>query len=352
MTSLFEPFRLRDLEFRNRVFMAPMCQYAAHDGNPGEWHLVHYGARAVGGAGMVMLEASAVTPAGRITPGDLGIWADEHIPGFAKLARFIRSQGSVAAIQLAHAGRKASCAKPMDGGKPLPSRQGGWDVVAASAIPFDQGYPIPQELDEAALGDLRQAFANAARRCLEAGFQVAEVHMAHGYLLHSFLSPLANRRTDAYGGSFENRIRFPLEVASEVRRVWPEELPVLVRISCTDWVEGGWDLPQSIRFSELLKQHGIDLIDCSSGGLTPDTPMRPDQQTSFAGIIRREAGIATGAVGAITEPNQAQAIVAEEIADAVFLGRELLRNPYWPLHAARALNAAIEWPPAYLRARI
>ncbi|NJD05284.1 MAG: oxidoreductase, partial [Methylococcaceae bacterium] len=226
------------------------------------------------------------------------------------------------------------------------------DVVAASAIPFGVGYPVPHELDDTALGELRQDFGNAARRSLEAGFQVAEVHMAHGYLLHSFLSPLANRRTDGYGGNFENRIRFPLEVAGAVRRIWPEELPVLVRISCTDWTEGGWDLAQSVRFAELLKHQGIDLIDCSSGGLTPDTPMRPEQQTPFAGVIRRDAGIATAAVGGITELKQAQDIVADEIADAIFLGRELLRNPYWPLHAARAVNAKMEWPPAYLRARI
>lgn len=352
MANLFDPFQLRHLQFRNRVFMAPMCQYAAHDGHPGEWHLLHYGARAVGGAGLVLLEASAVTPEGRITPGDLGIWSDEHIPGFAKLARCIRSHGAVAGIQLAHAGRKASCATPMMGGKPLPAGGGSWPVVAATALPFDQGYPAPRELDRSSLEHLVAEYANAARRSLEAGFQVVEIHMAHGYLLHSFLSPLANRRTDDYGGSFENRVRFPAEVAREVRRLWPEELPVFVRISCTDWVEGGWDLEQSVRFGELLGQAGIDLIDCSSGGIAPDAPMKPELQPPFAGVIRREAGIATGAVGAITDPRQAQAIIAEDQADAVFLGRELLRNPYWALHAAHALEAPIDWPPAYLRARL
>ncbi len=352
MTQLFGPFRLSQLNFRNRVFMAPMCQYAAHDGHPADWHLVHYGTRAVGGAGLVMIEATAVTPGGRITPGDLGLWSDEHIPAFLKLAEFIRAQGAIVGIQLAHAGRKASCGTPMMGGKPLLTTGGGWEIVASSALPFDQGYPTPRELDRPSLEELVVAFSEAARRSLDAGFQVVEVHMAHGYLLHSFLSPLSNRRTDEYGGSFENRIRFPLEVAREVRRIWPEELPVFVRISCTDWAEGGWDLAQSARFCASLKELGIDLIDCSSGGLLPETPMKPELQPPFAEAIRREAGIATGAVGSITEPLQAHEIIEENRADAVFLGRELLRNPYWPLHAARVLEAKIEWPAPYLRARV
>ena len=352
MTHLFDSFRLRQLNVRNRVFMAPMCQYAAHDAHPADWHLVHYGTRAVGGVGLVMIEATAVTPGGRITPGDLGFWSDEHILAFGKLAGFVRAQGAAAGIQLAHAGRKASCGTPTMGGKSLPASEGGWEVVAPFALPFDRGYPTPRELDRPSLEELVAAYAEAARRSLQAGFQVVEVHMAHGYLLHSFLSPLSNQRTDEYGGSFENRTRFPLEVAREVRRIWPEELPVFVRISCTDWAEGGWDLAQSIRFAESLKELGIDLIDCSSGGLLPDTPMKPELQAPFAEAIRREAGLATGAVGSITEPLQAQEIIEEGRADAVFLGRELLRNPYWPLHAARVLGAGIEWPAAYLRARV
>lgn len=352
MNHLFDSFKLRRLDFRNRVFMAPMCQYAAHDGHPADWHLVHYGSRAVGGMGLVMIEATAVTPEGRITPGDLGLWSDEHIPAFARLADFIRAQGAAAGIQLAHAGRKASCNTPMKGGKPLPANEGGWEIAAPSALPFDRDFPTPRELDVPALEELLASYAEAAKRSLKAGFQVVEVHMAHGYLLHSFLSPLSNRRTDDYGGSFESRIRFPLAVAREVRRIWPEELPVFVRISCTDWAEGGWDLAQSVRFAESLKELGIDLIDCSSGGLSPDTPMKPELQLPFAEAIRRGAGIATGAVGSITEPLQAQKIIEEDQADAVFLGRELLRNPYWPLHAAKALGAEIKWPVAYLRARV
>jgi 2,4-dienoyl-CoA reductase-like NADH-dependent reductase (Old Yellow Enzyme family) len=352
MTQLFDSFTLRQLNFRNRVFMAPMCQYAAQDGHPADWHLVHYGARAVGGAGLVMIEATAVTPGGRITPGDLGIWSDEHIPAFRKLSGFISAHGAVASIQLAHAGRKASCRTPMAGGKPLSASEGSWEVVAASALPFDHGHPAPRKLDRPSLKELVAAYAEAAARSLQAGFRVVEVHMAHGYLLHSFLSPLSNRRTDEYGGSFENRIRFPLEVAREVRRIWPAEWPVFVRISCTDWAEGGWDLAQSVRFGASLKDIGIDLLDCSSGGLLPDSPMRPDLQVPFAAAVRRQAGLATGAVGAITEPLQARQIIEEGRADAVFLGRELLRNPYWPLHAARTLGAEIEWPAAYLRARV
>lgn len=351
MTDLFDAFALRQLLFRNRVFMAPMCQYTAHDGHPADWHLVHYGARAVGGAGLVMVEATAVTPEGRITPGDLGFWSDGHAPAFRKLTSFIRAQGAAAGIQLAHAGRKASCGTPAMGGKPLSASEGGWEVVAASALSFNQGHPTPRVLDRPALEAQMLAYAEAARRSLEAGFQVVEIHMAHGYLLHSFLSPLSNRRTDEYGGSFENRIRFPLAVARDVRRVWPEDLPVFVRISCTDWVEGGWDLAQSVRFAGFLKELGIDLVDCSSGGLLPEAPMLPEQQTPFAETIRREAGIATGAVGSITHPKQAQEIIEQGRADAVFLGRELLWNPYWPLNAARVLETDIEWPTAYRRAR-
>lgn len=351
MAHLFDALRLRGLEFRNRIFMSPMCQYQAREGLPSDWHLVHYGARAVGGVGAVLVEATAVAPEGRITPGDLGLWSDESIPAFAELAAFIRSQGAVAGIQLAHAGRKASCAIPLMGGGPLSADAGGWTAVAPSPLPFDAHFPAPRALDRAEPDGLAEAFAQAARRALEAGFQTVEVHMAHGYLLHSFLSPLSNRRDDEYGGDFENRVRFPLQAAAAVRRVWPAELPLFARLSCTDWAEGGWDLAQSTRLSLRLKDIGVDLIDCSSGGLLPGAPMRPEAQPPFAEALRRDARIATGAVGALADPAQAQRIVATGQADAVSLGRELLRNPYWPLQAARALDFAIEWPAAYRRAR-
>lgn len=351
MSSLFDTLTLRQLTFRNRIFMSPMCQYAASEGCPSDWHLVHYGSRAVGGAGLVMVEATAVVPEGRITPGDLGIWSDGQVRAFTPLAGFIRGQGAVAAIQLAHAGRKASCGTPVMGGKPLTAAEGGWDVVSASALPFSPDSPEPKALDPPALEALLSAYSEAARRSLEAGFQVAEVHMAHGYLLHSFLSPLSNRRTDDYGGSFENRCRFPLAVALAVRRVWPAEWPVFVRLSCTDWMEGGWDLAQSVQFARLLRMDGVDLVDCSSGGLLPATPMQAERQPPFAAAVRREAAVATGAVGAITAPGQAQKLIADGDADAVFLGRELLRNPYWPFIAARVLQAEVEWPRAYWRGR-
>ncbi len=353
MSELFSPFRLRELEFKNRIFLAPMCQYSALDGFAGTWHLVHLGGRAVGGAGLVMVEATGVAPEGRISPQDLGIWSTQHAAALAPIAAFIREQGCVAAIQLAHAGRKGSVDLPWRGGRPVGPEQGGWQTVAPSPAPFTASHPVPRELGAGELSEIVGRFAEAARHALDAGFQVAEVHMAHGYLLHQFLSPLSNRRGDDYGGTLENRMRLPLQVAQAVRDMWPPHLPLFVRISATDWVEGGWDLAQSIELARRLKEIGVDLIDCSSGGLTADAkiPDGPGFQTPFATAIRREAGIATGAVGLITEPAQAEQIVATALADAVFLGRELLRDPYWPLHAAGALGVDLPWPAQYQRGK-
>jgi 2,4-dienoyl-CoA reductase-like NADH-dependent reductase (Old Yellow Enzyme family) len=353
MSKLFSRFKLRGLEFKNRIFVSPMCQYSAQDGMADTWHQVHLGSRAVGGAGLVMVEATAVVPEGRISPFDLGLWSERHAESLAPIARFIRAQGAAPAIQLAHAGRKASTDAPWLSRSPLGPEQGGWEVVAPSAIPFAPGAPLPRELAEAELSGIVAHFVDAARRSLDAGFEVAEIHMAHGYLLHQFLSPLSNRRDDAYGGSLENRARLPLRVAQAVRAVWPQDLPLFVRISATDWMEGGWDLAQSQQLCRWLKKEGVDLIDCSSGGLTPDAriPAGPGFQTPFAAAIRQDAGIAVGAVGLITTPEQAEQIVATGLADAVFLARELLRDPYWPLHAARKLGVEVPWPLQYERAR-
>lgn len=353
MIRLFSPFTLRGITFRNRIFVSPMCQYSAVEGVPNEWHMVHLGSRAVGGAALVMAEASAVSPEGRISPYDLGIWNDEQVQAFRPIIRFIKAQGAVPAIQLAHAGRKASTDAPWNGGKPVPSGQGGWQPMAPSPLAFAEGYPVPHEMSGADIAHVVEQFVAAARRALAAGFEVVEVHMAHGYLMHEFLSPLSNRRADAYGGSLENRMRLPLQAAQAVREVWPAEWPVLVRISATDWMEGGWDLPQSIELARRLKTVGIDLIDCSSGGNVMDAriPAGPGFQTPFATAIRQQAGIATGAVGLITEPAQAEQIVATELADVVLLAREFLRDPYWPLHAARELGMDVPWPRQYERAR-
>jgi len=330
-----------------------MCQYSSHDGLPTDWHLVHLGSRAVGGAGMVMVEATAVAPEGRITPYDTGIWSDEHAEAFQRITRFIREQGAVPGLQLAHAGRKASTDQPWRGGKPLGHEARGWTPVAPSAVPFDIGYPVPRELSAQDLDTVIAAFVAGARRARIAGFQCIELHMAHGYLLHEFLSPLANRRIDEYGGPLENRLRFPLCVARAVRQEWPSELPLIVRISATDWAEGGWDIEQSVQLSQSLKKIGADMIDCSSGGLMPNAriPAGPGFQTPFAERIRREVGIATAAVGLITEPIQAEHILRTGQADAVFLAREMLRDPYWPLHAANKLRADVAWPPQYERAK-
>ncbi len=353
MSELFSKFRLRGAEFRNRVFVSPMCQYSSRDGLPNDWHLVHLGSRATGGAGLVMAEATAVSPEGRISPGDTGLWSAEHARAFAPVAAFIESQGAVPAVQLAHAGRKASTEVPWRGGKPLREGEGGWQTLAPSAVPFAEGYPAPREMTHYDIEGLVTQFADAARHSLDAGFRVAEIHMAHGYLLHEFLSPLSNRRGDEYGGDFDGRARLPVRVAEAVRAVWPAEWPVFARISATDWVEGGWDLPQSVRLSRELKKAGVDLIDCSSGGLVPGAkiPVGPGYQVPFAAAVRREAGVATGAVGMISEPAQAEAVIRDGEADIVFLARAMLRDPYWPLHAAKWLGADAPWPVQYARAK-
>lgn len=351
MSKLFSAFSLRGLEFRNRVFVSPMCQYSSTNGLPNDWHMVHLGSRAVGGAGLVMVEATGVSPVGRISPGDTGIWSDDHTQAFKPIAAFIKSQGAVPGIQLAHAGRKASTGVPWRGGKPLSEGEGGWQPLSPSPTPFADGYPAPREMSQQDIEEVIKQFADAAERSLGAGFEVVEIHMAHGYLLHEFLSPLSNQRRDEYGGSFAARVRFPLEVAKAVRRVWPSHLPVFVRISATDWVEGGWDLSQSIELARLLKELGIDLVDCSSGGIVTGVkiPVAPGYQTPFAAAIRRETGIATGAVGMITEPEQAEQIIAGGEADAVLLARAMLRDPYWPLHAAKVLGVDVSWPVQYGR---
>ena len=354
MSKLFTPLQLRSLNLRNRIFVAPMCQYSCHDGLPDAWHLVHLGSRAVGGAALVMAEATAVSPEGRISPGDCGLWNDAQVEAFAPIARFIAEQGAVPAIQLGHAGRKASVQPPWQDGAAIAAADGGWQPVAPSPVPFGPGSPEPRELSSLDLEQISTAFGESTRRALRAGFQVVEVHMAHGYLLHQFLSPLSNRRNDNFGGSLENRMRFPLQVARRVREAWAEDLPVLVRISATDWVDGGWDLAQSLELCRHLKTLGIDLVDCSSAGLVPDAviPVGPGFQTPLAAQIREEVGIATGAVGLITAPAQAEQIVATGLADVVFLARELLRDPYWPMHAAQLLKAEHPWPVQYERARL
>lgn len=353
MSKLFSRFKLREVEFKNRIFVSPMCQYSAQDGLANTWHLVHLGGRAVGGAGLVMVEATAVVPEGRISPYDMGIWSDRHADALAPIAHFIREQGAVPAIQLAHAGRKASTDAPWLSRSPLGPENGGWQVVAPSAMPFSPGSPQPRELSETEMDGVVASFVVAAKRSLAAGFEVAEIHMAHGYLLHEFLSSLSNRRSDTYGGSLENRARLPLRVARAVREVWPQNLPLFVRISATDWAEGGWDLEQSLQLCRWLKESGVDLIDCSSGGLTADAriPAGPGYQTPFASTIRQETGIAVGTVGLITAAEQAEQIVATGLADVVFLARELLRDPYWPLHAALKLGVDVAWPVQYQRAK-
>lgn len=352
-SRLFSPFTLRGVTLRNRVFVSPMCQYSSRDGAPTDWHLVHLGSRAVGGAGLVMAEATAVTPAGRISPDDSGIWNDGHIEPFRRIAAFIAAQGAVPAMQLAHAGRKASTDAPWRGGGPLGKNERGWTPVAPSAVPYAPRHPVPHALEQGELDALVEAFAAAARRAHAAGFKVVELHAAHGYLLHEFLSPLSNRRKDDYGGSLENRARFPLRVVRAVREAWPENLPLFVRISATDWAEGGWDIDQSVAFSGWLRESGADLVDCSGGGLVPDAviPVGPGYQTAFAERVRREACIATGAVGMIIDPMQAEHIIRTGQADAVFMAREFLRDPYWPLRAARRLGVEGAWPSQYERAK-
>jgi 2,4-dienoyl-CoA reductase-like NADH-dependent reductase (Old Yellow Enzyme family) len=353
MSALFTPLTLRDVTFRNRIFVSPMCQYSSRNGLATDWHLVHLGSRAVGGAGLVMVEATAVRPDGRISPDDSGIWSDEHVRAFARITAFVKEHGAVPGIQLAHAGRKASTAPPWRGEGPVGPENGGWQPVAPSPIAFGEGYPVPREMSRADVEGVRGDFAAAARRAAAAGFEVVELHMAHGYLLHEFLSPLANQRLDDYGGRLENRMRLPVEVATDVRAAWPGHLPLLVRVSATDWVDGGWDLPNTVELARRLKGVGVDLVDCSSGGIVPGVrvPVGPGYQVPFAAAVRSEAGIATGAVGMITQPAQAEEIVATGKADAVLLAREMLRDPYWPLHAASALGVEAPWPVQYLRAR-
>ncbi len=354
MSHLFSPLTLRGITFRNRVFVSPMCQYSSVDGLPTAWHLVHLGSRAVGGAGLVVMEATAVTPEGRITFADQGLWSDAHAQALRPITAFLKSHGAVPGIQIAHAGRKASTDLPWLGGGPLDARHpNGWVPQAPSALPFGPHFQTPSALGTQDIDALIKAFAAAATRALAAGFEVLELHMAHGYLLHEFLSPLSNQRTDAYGGDLTNRMRVPLAVTRAVRAVWPESLPLFVRISATDWKEGGWDPEQSVALAAALKTLGVDLVDCSTGGLVPDAriPAGPGFQTPFATRIREKTGLPTGAVGLITDALQAEQIVATGLADCVFLGRELLRDPYWPLHAARTLHAEIPWPPQYERAK-
>ncbi len=350
---LFSHLKLREIEFRNRIFVSPMCQYSCVDGMPADWHLVHLGSRAVGGAGLVMVEATSVSPEGRISPDDVGIWTDGQAQAFGRIAKFIALQGAVPGIQLAHAGRKASTASPWKGGGPVGAGDSGWTALAPSPIPFADGYPAPRELSPADLDLIVRQFVEASRRAMKAGFKVIELHCAHGYLLHEFLSPLSNARRDDSGGELEGRMKFPLRVATAVREVWPDTLPLFVRISSTDWAEGGWDLRQSLVFAGRLRDLGVDLIDCSSGGLVSyaKVPAQPGYQVPFASAIRKEVGIATGAVGLITEPRQAEDILARGDADAIFLARAMLRDPYWPLHAAKALSIDFPWPVQYLRAK-
>ena len=349
---LFSPFQLRSVTFPNRIGVSPMCQYSAQDGFATDWHLVHLGSRAQGGAGLVMIEASAVLSEGRISSADLGIWKDDHIPMLRRIAAFIHSQGARAGIQLAHAGRKGSMTPPFAGERLLTEEEGAWTPVAPSALAFSPKYAVPQPLDQAGINALRDAFARAAHRAFTAGFDLVEIHAAHGYLLHEFLSPLANRRTDSYGGAFENRTRLLLQVVEAVRSEWPDHLPVFVRISATDWAEGGWTIDDSVQLARALRDRGVDLVDVSSGGMVPyaQIPAAPGYQVPFAARIRAEAGIPTAAVGMITEPAQANAVIEHGESDLVLLAREMLRDPYWPLHAAIALSEPASWPTQYLRA--
>jgi len=349
---LFDPYLLGDVALRNRIAVSPMCEYSAVDGMPNDWHLVHLGSRAVGGAGLVFTEATAVSPEGRISPGDTGLWNDAQQDAWSRIAAFIAAQGAVPGIQLAHAGRKGSTEVPWRGGKALPSGQGDWTPVAPSAVPFSADYPMPHALDATGIARVIADFAAASARSRAAGFRVVEVHAAHGYLLHEFLSPLSNRRDDAYGGSLANRARLLREVIAAVRVAWPAPMPLVVRVSATDWMEGGWDIDECVQLCRRLREDGVDLIDCSSGGNVPDAkiPVAPGYQVPFAARIRREAGIATGAVGLITDARQAEDILERGDADLVFLARELLRDPYFPRRAAAELGVRIEPPVQYGRA--
>lgn len=354
MAHLFEPLKLRGVALPNRIVVSPMCQYSCKDGFATDWHFVHLGSRAVGQAAAVIAEATAVTADGRISPQDLGIWTDAHVEPLRRAFSFIADQGSVPGIQLAHAGRKASTNQPWNGGKPITPAQGGWTpILAPSALPFAEGYQTPQALSVAEIGGIAQAFAAAARRTEAAGARLIELHAAHGYLLHSFLSPVSNQRTDQYGGSFANRTRVVCETVTAIRKVWPEKYPLWIRISATDWIEGGWSLEESVELARTLKPMGVDLVDCSSGGNVhhAKVPVGPGYQVAFAETVRRESGVLTGAVGMITDPAQADQIIRSGQADVVILARQFLREPYWPLLAARALGHDIKWPLQYERAK-
>ena len=353
MSKLLSPLKIKDITFRNRVAISPMCMYSAVDGFANDWHLVHLGSRAVGGAALIIQEATAVSPEGRISPGDLGIWDDAHIEMLGRVNRFIHEHKAVAGIQLAHAGRKAGCAKPWEGGKQLKKHEGGWVTVAPSALPFNPDDTIPAELDEEGIAKVISDFRSAAGRALKAGYTLVEIHAAHGYLLHEFLSPLSNHRTDKYGGSFENRTRLLLEVVKEVQTVWPQNLPLFVRISATDWADGGWNADEAMQLASILKNAGVDLIDCSSGGLVPHQkiPLGPGYQVPFAERLKKETGILTGSVGLITEAQQAEDILQKGQADMILIARESLRDPYFALNAAKVLGDDMEWPLQYLRAK-
>ncbi len=350
-TRLFSPLKFRSIVLKNRIAVSPMCMYSAENGVPNDWHLVHLGSRAVGGAGLVIAEATGVRADGRISPGCLGLWNETQLEKFQPIVQFIKNQGTVAGIQLAHAGRKSSTDIAWKGGKPLTPEQGSWTTVGPSAIPFAEGWHTPHELTGSEIKQLVIDYVHSTGLALKAGFQVIELHMAHGYLMHEFLSPLSNHRTDIYGGSLENRMRFPLEVAQAVRQAWPAELPLFARISATDWVENGWDLEQSIQFAKELKKIGLDLIDCSTGGNVPKAkiPVGPGYQVPFAEGIRKGAEIATGAVGMITDPHVAEEILQSGKADLILMAREMLRDPYWPLHAAKKLGVDVTWPAQYGR---
>lgn len=353
MSILFTPLKIKSIEFRNRIAVSPMCMYSSSDGFANDWHLVHLGSRAVGGAGLVMAEATAVSAVGRISPDDLGIWKDEHVENLEKIASFVSRYGAVPGIQLAHAGRKASISSSWKGDAFLLPEKGGWTTVAPSALRFSESTGMPHELTKEGIGQVVSEFAAAARRALAAGFKVAEIHAAHGYLVHQFLSPLSNRRKDEYGGSFENRIRFLLEVTDGIKSVWNPDYPLFVRISATDWADGGWDLPQSVRLSAVLKEKGVDLIDVSSGGLVPHVkiPAGYGYQLPFAAQIRKEAGVKIGAVGFITNAVQAETILRRGDADLVLVGRQMLRDPYFALHAAKELGDEVSYPEPYARAK-
>ncbi len=354
MSMLFSKLQIRGIEFKNRIAVSPMCQYSSIDGTPTDWHLVHLGSRAVGGAALVIQEATAVSPEGRISPDDAGIWSDKHIEAYKRITSFIKSQHSIPGIQIAHAGRKASTYSPWKGEGAVTEQNGGWKTLAPSSIQFKDNYPLPQEMGLKDITNVIEQFKSAANRAVKAGFGVIELHMAHGYLVHEFLSPLSNKRKDEYGGSLENRCRLAVEIASSVRKIIPEDMPLFARISSTDWVENGWDIEQSIYLSKTLKDNGADLIDCSSGGNVTKAriPVGPGYQVSFAERIKKETAVLTGAVGLITSPEQAENIIQTGQADFVILARELLRNPYWPLYAARKLKEDIEWPKQYSRAKL